>query len=202
MEVASRTLLIVLFFLWVVPVVLEVFLARTRSPIPGLVLPVLSFLLSLIPVLSVAAYGGIWQVIGTMVMTLLIGNIMTLILLAIFLPLSTTVNMPVFKSDISFGLAEVPIGIMLMILCGLCTSVMWGNIFNLAVEGLGKYTAAASGIFMVMVCGGGVLPLIQGAVADGFGYLASFWVIIVALAYILYYAQVGSKNVNKDIPVE
>ena len=127
---------------------------------------------------------------------------MVLILLAIFLPLSTTVNMPVFKSDISFGLAEVPIGIMLMILCGLCTSVMWGNIFNLAVEGLGKYTAAASGIFMVMVCGGGVLPLIQGAVADGFGYLASFWVIIVALAYILYYAQVGSKNVNKDIPVE
>ena len=84
MEVASTTLLIVLFFLWVVPVVLEVFLARTRSPIPGLVLPVLSFLLSLIPVLSVAAYGGIWQVIGTMVMTLLIGNIMTLILLAIF----------------------------------------------------------------------------------------------------------------------
>ena len=78
MEVASRTLLIVLFFLWVVPVVLEVFLARTRSPIPGLVLPVLSFLLSLIPVLSVAAYGSIWQVIGT------IGNIMTLILLAIF----------------------------------------------------------------------------------------------------------------------
>lgn len=71
---------------------------------------------------------------------------------------------------------------------------MWGNIFNLAVEGLGKYTAAASGIFMVMVCGGGVLPLIQGAVADGFGYLASFWVIIVALAYILYYAQVGSKT--------
>ena len=110
--------------------------------------------------------------------------------------------MPLFKSDISFGLAEVPIGIMLMILCGLCTSVMWGNIFNLAVEGLGKYTAAASGIFMVMVCGGGVLPLIQGAVADGIGYLASFWVIIVALAYILYYAQVGSKNVNKDIPVE
>ena len=83
MEVASRTLLIVLFFLWVVPAVLEVFLARTRSPIPGLVLPVLSFS-SLIPVLSVAAYGGIWQVIGTMVMILLIGNIMTLILLAIF----------------------------------------------------------------------------------------------------------------------
>ena len=123
------------------------------------------------------------------------------ILLAIFSPLTSTVNMPVFKSDISFGLAEVPIGVMFMILCGLCTSVMWGNIFNLAVEGLGKYTAAASGIFMVMVCGGGILPLIQGYVADGFG-LSSFWVIIVALAYMLFYAQVGSKNVNKDIPVD
>ena len=124
------------------------------------------------------------------------------ILLAIFSPLTSTVNMPVFKSDISFGLAEVPIGVMFMILCGLCTSVMWGNIFNLAVEGLGKYTAAASGIFMVMVCGGGILPLIQGYVADGFGFLSSFWVIIVALAYMLFYAQVGSKNVNKDIPVD
>lgn len=124
------------------------------------------------------------------------------ILLAIFSPLTTTVNMPVFKSDISFGLAEVPIGVMFMILCGLCTSVMWGNIFNLAVEGLGKYTAAASGIFMVMVCGGGILPLIQGYVADGFGFLNSFWVIIVALAYMLFYAQIGSKNVNKDIPVD
>lgn len=124
------------------------------------------------------------------------------ILLAIFSPLTSTVNMPVFKLDISFGLAEVPIGVMFMILCGLCTSVMWGNIFNLAVEGLGKYTAAASGIFMVMVCGGGILPLIQGYVADGFGFLSSFWVIIVALAYMLFYAQVGSKNVNKDIPVD
>lgn len=124
------------------------------------------------------------------------------ILLAIFSPLTSTVNMPVFKSDISFGLAEVPIGVMFMILCGLCTSVMWGNIFNLAVEGLGKYTAAASGIFMVMVCGGGILPLIQGYVADGFGFLSSFWVIIVALAYMLFYAQVGFKNVNKDIPVD
>ena len=84
MAIVSTRLLIVLFFLWVVPVVLEVFLARTRSAVPGLVLPVLSFLFSLIPVLSIADYGGIWQMIGTMVMTLLIGNIMTLILLAIF----------------------------------------------------------------------------------------------------------------------
>ena len=69
-------------------------------------------------------------------------------------------------SDISFGMAQVPISIMFFALCGLCTSIMWGGIFNLAVEGLGKYTEAASGLFMVLVCGGGLLPLLQGAVSN------------------------------------
>jgi FHS family L-fucose permease-like MFS transporter len=125
-----------------------------------------------------------------------------LLLLAIFSPITTTVKMPVFRSDISFGMAEVPISVMFLILVGICTSVMWGGIFNLAVEGLGKYTAMASGIFMVMVCGGGILPMIQGFVADKMGYVASYWVIFVGVAYILFYALIGSKNVNKDIPVE
>ncbi|MEN9919924.1 MAG: hypothetical protein RL662_2360 [Bacteroidota bacterium] len=123
------------------------------------------------------------------------------VLLAIMMPTTTTVSMPVFQSDISFGLAEVPVGVMFLILCGLCTSVMWGGIFNLAVEGLGKYTAAAAGVFMVMVCGGGILPLVQNLVADSFGFLSSYWVIVLGLAYLLYYAWVGSKNVNTDIPV-
>ena len=105
-------------------------------------------------------------------------------------------------SDISFGLAQVPISIMFMALCGLCTSIMWGSIFNLAVEGLGKYTEAATGFFMVMVCGGGILPLIQGAVSDSAGFMASFIVIIAALCYMLFYALMGSKNVNTEIPVE
>jgi FHS family L-fucose permease-like MFS transporter len=78
---------------------------------------------------------------------------------------------------------------------------MWGGIFNLAVEGLGKYLAAASGVFMVLVCGGGILPAIQGWIADIAGYQISYWVIFVGLAYLLYYALIGSKNVNKDIPV-
>ncbi|MEG1904666.1 MAG: MFS transporter [Bacteroidales bacterium] len=122
--------------------------------------------------------------------------------MAIYLPTTTTVSMPVFQSDISFGLAQVPVNIMLLVLCGLCTSVMWGGIFNLAVEGLGKYTAMASGIFMVMVCGGGILPLIQAQVADMTSFLTSYWVIFAGMAYMLYYALIGSKNVNKDIPVE
>lgn len=115
------------------------------------------------------------------------------VLLAIFMPTTTTVSMPVFQSDISFGLAEVPINIMFLVLCGLCTSVMWGGIFNLAVEGLGKYTTMAAGIFMVMVCGGGILPYFQGLIADSASFIASYWLIVVGLVYLLYYALVGSK---------
>ncbi|MBQ3961287.1 MAG: MFS transporter, partial [Muribaculaceae bacterium] len=85
----------------------------------------------------------------------------------------------------------------------LCTSVMWSCVFNLATEGLGKYTAAASGIFMMMVVGGGVLPLIQNAIADSsLGYMISYVVPLAGLAYLCFYALIGCKNVNTDIPVE
>ena len=89
---------------------------------------------------------------------------------------------------------EVPVAILFFVLCGLCTSVMWGAIFNLAVEGLGKYTSIASGLFMVMVMGGGILPLVQGAVADAAGYINSYWVLVAALAYILWFALIGSRT--------
>jgi FHS family L-fucose permease-like MFS transporter len=89
---------------------------------------------------------------------------------------------------------EVPVAILFFVLCGLCTSVMWGAIFNLAVEGLGKYTSIASGLFMVMVMGGGILPLVQGAVADAAGYINSYWVLVAALAYILWFALKGSRT--------
>lgn len=123
------------------------------------------------------------------------------VLIAIFTPVTKMASMPVFQSDISFGIVQIPVSIIFLVLCGLCTSVMWGGIFNLAVEGLGKYTEAASGFFMVMVMGGGIVPAIQGVFADKVGYINSYWVIIVGLAFILYYALIGSKNVNKDIPV-
>ena len=126
-----------------------------------------------------------------------------LVLGAMFLDPAVSVNLPVFKGTEGFGMAEVPINAALLVLCGLCTSVMWGGIFNLAVEGLGKYTEKASGIFMALVCGGGILPLLQNAVVDLSGdYLVSYWVIVAGLVYLLFYALVGSKNVNKDIKVE
>ena len=155
-------------------------------------------------------------VVGTYWFLMLIGRLagasftsalgLILVFLAIFSSTGTLVNLPVLQQSatggLSFGFAEVPINAMYLVLVGLCTSIMWGGIFNLAVEGLGKYLAAASGLFMVLVCGGGILPVIQGWVADVAGFMASYWVIIAALAYLLYYGLVGCKNVNKDIPVE
>lgn len=97
---------------------------------------------------------------------------------------------------------ELPVALIFIVLCGLCTSVMWGSIFNLSAEGLGKYTATASGIFMTLVCGGGIIPFLQNLLADYVGAIQSYWLLIACLAYLLFYALVGSKNVNKDIPVE
>lgn len=147
-----------------------------------------------------AAIGG--KVSSKTMLTVVSLTGIILVLASMFTPITKEASMPVFQSNISFGIVKVPVSIMFLVLCGLCTSVMWGGIFNLAVEGLGKYTEAASGFFMVMVCGGGILPAIQGIFVDKVGYLPSYWVIVIALAFLLYYALAGSKNVNKDIPVE
>lgn len=125
-----------------------------------------------------------------------------LILLAIFLPGDLRCSFPSYSVESGFALADIPMSAVMLVLCGLCTSVMWGSIFNLAVEGLGKYTAQASGIFMMMVVGGGVMPLIQNAIANNVSYAASYWLVIAMLAYLLFYAVAGSRNVNRNIPVD
>jgi FHS family L-fucose permease-like MFS transporter len=105
------------------------------------------------------------------------------------------------KTIVQGAVVDVPLASTLLVLCGLCTSVMWTSIFNMATEGLGKYTAKASGIFMMMVVGGGIVPYIQSAVA-AHNCLLSYIVPVIGVAYILFYALLGSKNVNKDIKVD
>ena len=101
-----------------------------------------------------------------------------------------------FRMVIVFG-TEFPLSMVFMALCGFCTSVMWGGIFNMAAEGLGKYVPTGAGIFMAMVCGGFCLPL-QGFVADNVGILNSYWMTIGLLAYVLFYALVGSRLGRKN----
>ncbi len=93
---------------------------------------------------------------------------------------------------ITVGKYTFPLKMAFMVLVGLCTSVMWGGIFNMAAEGLGKYVPMGSGIFMAMVFGGVLIP-VQGFLADKIGILSSYWLSIALLAYMLFYALIGSR---------
>ncbi|MCQ2222862.1 MAG: MFS transporter [Bacteroidaceae bacterium] len=155
---------------------------------------------------SLAAAYWFMMLIGRFCSTLISGKVSTslqmtvvstvaiaLLLIAIFLPETTTLVI----SD-----HEVPMKVIFIAACGLCTSIMWGGIFNLSVEGLGKYTEAASGLFMMMVVGGGLMPWLQDVIAKASGSIPSYWLQVAMLAYILFYSVIGCKNVNKDIKVD
>jgi len=123
---------------------------------------------------------------------------LVLLLAAIFMPEANTMSLTIPNiAESTWIEAEVPTKVLLIILCGICTSVMWGVIFNLATEGLGKYTATASGLFMTMVVGGGVMPLIQNLMATKVGDIQSYWLVVGMLAYMLFYALIGSHPSKK-----
>ena len=162
---------------------------------------------------SLAALYWLMMLVGRFLSSIISGKVSTraqlvtassvaiiLVLIAIFLPESVTFKSPEIKM-LNIYSGEVPMKCLFLFLCGLCTSVMWGGIFNLATEGLGKYTAKASGLFMMMVVGGGIMPFIQDWVGRTAGYVNSYWLVFAMLVYIFYYAVIGSKNVNTDIPV-
>jgi len=164
---------------------------------------------------SLAAIYWLLMLVGRFSSTLISGKISTktqmiavsslaivFVIAAIFTgDITTTIN--VNLGFITIDNATVPLSCVFIFLCGLCTSVMWGGIFNLSTEGLGKYTAKASGLFMVMVVGGGVMPLVQERLlVPAVGYLNSYWLIVAMLGFILYYALIGCKNVNTDINVD
>ena len=119
---------------------------------------------------------------------------LVLVLFGMFAPTGVTVSVPgIDWANLSVIWAQVPVGIFAFLLVGLCSSVMWGGIFNMAVEGLGKYTAVASGIFMTMVFGCAVMLAIQAQVAEMTDYMTSYWVVVFCAVYLLFYALVGSK---------
>ncbi|MBQ2779139.1 MAG: MFS transporter [Bacteroidaceae bacterium] len=123
---------------------------------------------------------------------------LVLVLFGMFAPTDVLVSFPgIDWGTLTLIWADVPLGIFSFLLVGLCTSVMWGAIFNMAVEGLGKYTAIASGIFMTMVFGCAVMLAIQAQLAQMTDYITSYWVVVFCAAYLLFYALVGSKPAKK-----
>ena len=134
----------------------------------------------------------------TMITTVSIATLV-LVLFGMFAPTDVLVAFPgVDWGSLTVVWQDAPVGIFAFLLVGLCTSVMWGGIFNMAVEGLGKYTAIASGIFMTMVFGCAVMMFIQASVADAVGYIQSYWVVVFCAAYLLFYALVGSRVSKRE----
>ena len=124
---------------------------------------------------------------------------LALVLFGMYAPTDILVAFPgVDWAKLEFITQDIPVGTFAFLLVGLCTSVMWGSIFNMAVEGLGKYTAIASGLFMTMVFGCAVMMFIQGLVADATNYITSFWVVVFCAAYLLFYALIGSRVTKRE----
>lgn len=149
------------------------------------------WLLMLVGRLIGGAIGG--KVSSRAMLTFTSALAIALLVLGIYMPESIVTFIGFDAGQLVFSDVQIPLNAIFLIACGLCTSVMWGGIFNLAVQGLGKYTAVASGIFMTMVCGGGIFLLVQAAIADGSSILDSFWLLVGLSAYLLFYALFFAK---------
>ena len=79
---------------------------------------------------------------------------------------------------------------------GLCCSIMWPCIFTLSIAGLGKYTPQGSAFLIMMILGGGIIPPIQGKLADVIGIHESYWVPVICFAYLTFFA-IAVKGILK-----
>ena len=80
------------------------------------------------------------------------------------------------------------------VLCiGMFNSIMWSNIFTLAIDGLGKYTSQGSSLLVMMIVGGAILPLLQGGLADIAGVHYSLFIPLLAYLYLIFYGVKGYK---------
>jgi FHS family L-fucose permease-like MFS transporter len=71
---------------------------------------------------------------------------------------------------------------------GLFCSIMWPCIFSLSIAGLGKYTTQGSAFLIMMILGGGIIPPIQGKLADLLGIHQSYWVAVLCFGYLAFFA--------------
>ena len=71
---------------------------------------------------------------------------------------------------------------------GLFCSIMWPSIFTLSISGLGKYTSQGSAFLIMMILGGGIIPPIQGKLADIIGIHQSYWIPVLCFSYLAFFA--------------
>jgi len=91
------------------------------------------------------------------------------------------------------GVPTVPNSVMCLALLGLANALVWPAVWPLALEGLGRYTAAGSALLIMGIAGGALLPLLYGRLADGAGSQAAYWLLLPCYGLILFYAWVGHR---------
>ncbi|MBN1462769.1 MAG: MFS transporter [Paludibacteraceae bacterium] len=139
--------------------------------------------------------GFIGRVVSSRTQLIVVSSLALLLYLgALLISPENKVIMPAINSNFELLLAQVPVNVLLLVLVGLCTSVMWSCIFIQSTEGLGKYTNQATGFMIMMIAGGGVIPSVQGQLQVMLGsFLPSYWVGFVCFAYILLFALFVKK---------
>ena len=124
---------------------------------------------------------------------------LALYVVSIVLPIGYSVTMIGVDSSLTFIKTEIPVSILLLVLVGMCNSVMWTCIFILATRGLKESTNLASGVFMMMVCGGGILPVVQGHLADMIGFRMSYVIGVLCLSVIFAYSLYSIMTVKNKV---
>jgi FHS family L-fucose permease-like MFS transporter len=89
---------------------------------------------------------------------------------------------------------------------GLFLSIMWPSIFSLAIAGLGKYTSQGSAFLVMMILGGGIIPPLQGKLADIIGIHTSYFIPVLCFAFIAFYGWkvigiLEKQGIGKEIEV-
>ena len=96
----------------------------------------------------------------------------------------------------SFGILAMLIGILstgqiavyAFLSGGLCCSILWPCIFSLSIAGLGKFTSQGSAFLIMMILGGGIIPPIQGKLADLIGIQSSYIIAVLCFSYLVLFA--------------
>lgn len=99
-------------------------------------------------------------------------------------------------SQLLFGWVGVPVvpdTVLCVALLGLANALVWPSLWPLALEGLGKYTAAGSALLIMGIAGGALIPMLYGHFADAWTPQRGYWVMLPWYGLILLYALFGSR---------
>jgi MFS transporter, FHS family, L-fucose permease len=98
-----------------------------------------------------------------------------------------------FIFSIAAIITQGVVSIVFIVLLSFSHALMWPSIWPLAIDRLGKFTKLGSALLIMGICGGALLPLVYGALADTSNRQVAYWILLPCYVYILYFAAKGYK---------